>query len=80
VRTTERNKGIGGKLLRHLSELTSKPILIGTWADATWAIDFYKKHGFKIVAADEKERLLKKYWKIPPRQVETSVVLASAGW
>jgi N-acetylglutamate synthase-like GNAT family acetyltransferase len=80
VRTTERNKGIGGKLLRHLSELTSKPILIGTWADAAWAIDFYKKHGFKIVAADEKERLLKKYWKIPPRQVETSVVLASAGW
>ena len=76
VRTDARNRGIGGKLLRHLEELTAKPILIGTWADATWAIDFYKKHGFRLVSFEEKERLLRKYWKIPLRQIETSVVLA----
>jgi N-acetylglutamate synthase-like GNAT family acetyltransferase len=76
VKTKARNKGIGGKLLRHLGELTTKPILIGTWADATWAIDFYKKHGFRLVSFEEKERLLRKYWKIPLRQIETSVVLA----
>lgn len=78
VRTTARNKGIGGKLLNHLRELTMKPILIGTWADATWAINFYQKHGFSLVSYEEKERLLRKYWKIPIRQIETSVVLASS--
>jgi GNAT superfamily N-acetyltransferase len=77
VRTNARNMGIGGKLLRHLKELTVKPILIGTWADASWAIDFYKKHGFRLVSFEEKERLLRKYWKIPLRQIETSVVLAN---
>ena len=77
VRTTARNKGIGGKLLQHLSMLTTKPILIGTWADATWAIEFYKKHGFRLVSFQEKEELLRKYWSIPLRQIETSVVLAS---
>lgn len=80
VRTVARNKGIGGKLLNHLSELTTKPILIGTWADATWAINFYKKNGYTLVSHDEKERLLRKYWKIPLRQIETSVVLASANY
>jgi len=77
VRTVARNKGIGGKLLQHLSMLTAKPILIGTWADATWAIEFYKKHGFRLVSFQEKEELLRKYWSIPLRQIETSVVLAS---
>jgi ribosomal protein S18 acetylase RimI-like enzyme len=77
VRTIARNKGIGGKLLRHLSLLTTKPILIGTWADATWAIEFYKKHGFRLVSFQEKEELLRKYWSIPIRQIETSVVLAN---
>ena len=77
VRTIARNKGIGGKLLQHLSTLTTKPILIGTWADATWAIEFYKKHGFRLVSFQEKEELLRKYWSIPLRQIETSVVLAS---
>lgn len=80
VRTTARNKGIGGQLLNHLSELDTKPILIGTWADATWAIHFYKKHGFKLVSFEDKERLLRKYWTIPPRQIDTSVVLASSNW
>jgi GNAT superfamily N-acetyltransferase len=78
VRTSARNKGIGGQLLRHLSGLTSKPILIGTWAAAGWAIRFYEKHGYHLVSFEEKERLLKKYWKIPSRQIETSVVLASS--
>ena len=77
VRTVARNKGIGGKLLQHLRTLTKKPILIGTWADAAWAIEFYKKHGFRLVSFQEKEELLRKYWSIPLRQLETSVVLAS---
>jgi len=80
VPTTERNKGIGGELLRHLSELTTKPILIGTWADASWAINFYKKHGFHLVTLEDKEKLLRKYWTISLRQIETSVVLASPNW
>ncbi len=80
VRTTARNKGIGGKLLNHLSAMTVKPILIGTWADATWAISFYKKHGFHVVSFKDKEHLLRKYWTIPLRQIETSVVLASTNW
>lgn len=80
VRTTARNKGIGSKLLNHLSELTTKPILVGTWADATWAINFYRKYGFKLVSCDDKEQLLRKYWTIPLRQIETSVVLASSNW
>jgi N-acetylglutamate synthase-like GNAT family acetyltransferase len=76
VRTATRRKGIGGKLLTHLRTLTDRPMLIGTWADATWAITFYEKHGFHLVSEEEKNRLLKKYWSIPERQVETSVVLA----
>jgi N-acetylglutamate synthase-like GNAT family acetyltransferase len=80
IRTLNRNKGIGGRLLEHLRNITSTPILIGTWADASWAIQFYQKHGFRRVALAEKNRLLQKYWTIPIRQVETSVVLASADW
>lgn len=79
VRTTNRNQGIGGKLLAELRKLTSRPILIGTWAAAVWAIRFYERHGFQLVTKEEKERLLKKYWSIPERQVETSVVLAEVG-
>jgi len=77
VRTADRNKGVGAQLLRHLAALTKNPILIGTWADAVWAIRFYEKHGFRLVSFAEKERLLRKYWKIPLRQIETSVVLAN---
>jgi len=76
VRTAQRRKGIGGKLLSHLLTLAERRILIGTWAAATWAVRFYKKHGFRLVSEKEKNRLLKKYWSIPERQVETSVVLA----
>ena len=80
VRTTARNQGIGGKLLQHLAASVSTPILIGTWADASWAISFYKKHGYRLVSFNEKEQLLRKYWNIPLRQIDTSVVLASANW
>ena len=81
VRTSSRNRGIGAKLLAHLREMTHRPVLIGTWADASWAIGFYQKHGFRVVDPQEKTRLLKKYWHVPERQIETSVVLAegSAG-
>ncbi len=80
VRTAKQGQGIGGKLLSHLRTMTSSPILIGTWADATWAIRFYEKHGFVLVSPEEKTRLLKKYWSIPDRQIETSVVLAEKKW
>jgi N-acetylglutamate synthase-like GNAT family acetyltransferase len=75
VRTKQRKKGIGSLLLQELIKDTKKPILIGTWATAEWAINFYEKHGFRLVEEEEKNRLLKKYWAIPDRQVETSVVL-----
>jgi GNAT superfamily N-acetyltransferase len=80
VRTDRQKKGIGGKLLLQLRTMTSRPILIGTWADASWAIRFYEKHGFRVVTVEEKNRLLKKYWSIPDRQIETSVVLAEENW
>jgi N-acetylglutamate synthase-like GNAT family acetyltransferase len=80
VRTARQGQGIGGKLLAHLCALTDRPILVGTWADATWAICFYQKHGFRLVSTEEKNRLLGKYWSIPERQVETSVVLAGQAW
>ena len=76
VRTACRNQGIGGKLLKFLVQEITTPVLIGTWADAAWAIRFYEKHGFTRVSVEEKTRLLTTYWSIPERQVETSVVLA----
>ncbi|UCG79083.1 MAG: GNAT family N-acetyltransferase [Nitrospirota bacterium] len=75
VRTGRQKKGIGSKLVAHLRTLSDRQILIGTWADAAWAVRFYEKHGFRKVSFEEKERLLRKYWNIPERQVETSVVL-----
>ena len=67
-------QGIGSKLLSHLKGLvTTSRLLVGTWADAGWAIDFYKKHGFNLLS--DKDELLKTYWGIPQRQIETSVVL-----
>jgi N-acetylglutamate synthase-like GNAT family acetyltransferase len=76
VRTSKRNQGIGGKLLSYLRGLTNRPILIGTWQDATWAVHFYERHGFRLVSPEDKNRLLKKYWTISERQIECSVVLA----
>lgn len=80
VRTSVRNQGIGGKLLAHLVQLASRPILIGTWSAATWAIRFYERHGFRVVTEAEKNRLLKTYWTVPDRQIATSVVLADGKW
>ena len=80
VRTGIQKQGIGGRLLSHLRELARGPVLIGTWADATWAIRFYEKHGFHVVGQQQKEQLLRRYWNVPDRQVETSVVLADAAW
>jgi GNAT superfamily N-acetyltransferase len=80
VRTSSQNHGIGSRLLSHLKRLTPGPILIGTWADAGWAIRFYEKHGFQMVSAEQKELLLRRYWKIPETQIETSVVLADQKW
>lgn len=80
VRTKARQKGIGGKLLNHLIDMAKTPVLIGTWKDASWAIKFYQKHGFKLLLGEEKNKLLKTYWNIPQRQVETSIVLASENW
>ena len=76
VLTTNRNKGIGTKLLKELIRSLQKPVLIGTWKTATWAISFYFKNGFRLVPEEEREVLLRKYWSIPERQVEASVVLA----
>jgi N-acetylglutamate synthase-like GNAT family acetyltransferase len=75
VTTKRRGGGIGGILLRELVESSPKPILIGTWKAADWAIRFYEKHGFTQVSEEEKNRLLKTFWNIPERQIETSVVL-----
>ncbi|HZS08041.1 MAG TPA: GNAT family N-acetyltransferase [Blastocatellia bacterium] len=75
VRTKQRKKGIGTLLLQELIKDAKKPVLIGTWKAADWAIRFYEKHGFRLVEEEEKDRLLRKYWAIPDRQVETSVVL-----
>lgn len=76
VRTAVRRGGIGAALLRHLEGLADKPMLIGTWAAADWAIRFYEKHGYRQMGTAEKDALLAKYWRIPARQAETSVVLA----
>lgn len=70
--------GIGSKLLQYLTGLTKRPLLMGTWKNANWAIRFYEKHGFTLVTEEEKNILLKKYWDIPARQVETSVVLSNS--
>jgi len=80
VRPSKQHRGIGKKLLLHLLKQTSKPVLIGTWANAYWAISFYEKNGFRLVPNEEKDELLRKYWSIPERQVEASVVLADEKW
>jgi len=76
VAPAAQRKGIGRALLRHVRGLAGKPVLVGTWAAATWAIAFYVRNGFRVVSDADKDRLLRKYWSIPDRQIETSVVLA----
>src|SRR6266480_1114373 len=80
VAPTAQRSGVGTRLLRHVEGLVDKPILIGTWAGASWAIEFYGRNGFTMVSSAEKDRLLRTYWSIPERQIETSVVLADRRW
>src|SRR5205807_8566632 len=69
-------RGIGGALLAHLRGLSNRRTLVGTWAAADWAIRFYRRHGFELMSRDRGAELLKAYWTIPERQIDTSVVLA----
>ena len=80
VRTAARNQGIGGSMLAELLSHTTRPTLIGAWAAADWAIRFYQRHGFQMVSREEKDRLLRTYWSVSDRQIETSVVLADQRW
>jgi N-acetylglutamate synthase-like GNAT family acetyltransferase len=80
VSPTAQKKGVGTKLLRHVEGLSGKPVLVGTWAAASWAIEFYQRSGFTRVSKEDKDALLRKYWSIPARQIETSVVLADGRW
>lgn len=80
VRTAKRRKGVGTALLRHIESTTTRPILVGTWIDAAWAIRFYEKIGYRILSHPETARLLHRYWNVPERQIETSVVLADSKW
>jgi GNAT superfamily N-acetyltransferase len=76
IRPEYQRMGIGTKLLQNLVELARTPvILVGTWNDATWAIRFYEKNGFRCLLREESNKLLRRYWSIPERQVETSIVL-----
>ncbi len=76
VLTSHQRRGIGEKLLRRLLNMArTSEVLVGTWEAVHWAIRFYEKHGFKLVTKKEKNHLLRKYWNIPERQIETSVVL-----
>jgi GNAT superfamily N-acetyltransferase len=70
-------QGIGAALLKHLRSMGARQMLVGTWAAADWAIRFYRRHGFELVSPERKTAMLKTYWDIPERQIETSVVLAS---
>ena len=80
VAPATQKSGVGTTLLRHVQSLTDKPILVGTWAAASWAIEFYRRNGFNLVSTAQKDHLLQKYWSIPVRQIETSVVLADRRW
>lgn len=75
VRPRSQRRGVGAALLAHLRDSATRPMLVGTWAAADWAIAFYRRHGFELVSPERKTELLRSYWTIPERQVETSVVL-----
>jgi len=85
VRPHFQRRGVGSELLAHLRSLSARHMLVGTWAAATWAIRFYRRHRFELVSDEQKTRLLETYWTVPKRQIEASVVLANppleaAGW
>jgi N-acetylglutamate synthase-like GNAT family acetyltransferase len=80
VAPTTQRSGVGTRLLHQVEALVDKPILIGTWAAASWAIEFYRRNGFSVVPSSDTDRLLRTYWSIPASQIETSVVLANGRW
>jgi GNAT superfamily N-acetyltransferase len=80
VRTEHRAHGIGRSLLEYMDQLTERPILIGAWKAATWAIQFYQKNGFALIGEADKNRLLRIYWSVPEHQIRRSVVLANGRW
>jgi GNAT superfamily N-acetyltransferase len=80
TRTVSQGRGHGAALLAYLRSLTDRPILVGTWKAAVWAIRFYERHGFRQVTREEKVTLLRRYWTVPDRQIEESVVLADDRW
>ena len=77
VLPARQGQGIGGVLLEQLRGLSARRMLIGTWAAADWAIRFYCRRGFRQVSPEQKVGLLRTYWTVPDRQIETSVVLAN---
>jgi N-acetylglutamate synthase-like GNAT family acetyltransferase len=77
VHPDHQRRGVGAALLGHLRQQSTRRMLVGTWAAASWAIDFYRRHGFESVPTARKNELLETYWSIPDRQIETSVVLAN---
>ncbi|MFW6200942.1 MAG: GNAT family N-acetyltransferase [Gemmatimonadota bacterium] len=80
VRPGHQRQGIGGALLAEQVRRVERPVLVGTWRAASWAIAFYERHGFRRVPGDRRARLLRRYWSIPERQIEESVVLADERW
>jgi GNAT superfamily N-acetyltransferase len=80
IRTSRQGSGVGSALLEHLRSLADGPLLVGTWRAATWAVRFYERRGFRLVGDGERESLLRRYWRVPERQVDESVVLADARW
>jgi len=80
VRTRARRRGVGARLLAQLMQAAQKPLLVGTWADARWAVRFYEKNGFRLLSREETAQVLRRFWNVPERQIETSVVLATPAW
>lgn len=80
TRTATQRRGIGARLLAHVRGQTDRPMLLGTWQAATWAVSFYEGQGFRLVPAEDKAPLLRRYWTVPERQIDESVVLADARW
>lgn len=80
TRSANQGMGIGGALLAHLRDQTDRPMLVGTWKAATWAVRFYQGQGFRLVPGPKKDALLRRYWTVPERQIEESVVLADVRW
>jgi len=80
TRTANRGTGAGTALLAHVRAQTDRPMLVGTWKAAAWAVKFYQGRGFRLVTAPQKDALLRRYWTVPERQIDESVVLADARW